>query len=82
MVTVVRMNKIENSKTKAFVDLDYYGLIIKGLRVVEGMNGPFVSYPDEKSKDGKYYETIIPATQTTKIEIENTILNYYKNNIK
>ena len=48
-----------NSKTKAFVDLELDGtLVIKGLTLVEGKEGLFLSYPSKKGKDGKYYNFI------------------------
>ena len=48
-----------NSKTKAFVDLELDGtLVIKGLTLVEGKDGLFLSFPSKKGKDGKYYNSI------------------------
>jgi len=82
MIKVVRMNTFENSVTKAFVDINFNSIIIKGLRVVEGKKGLFIAYPSEKDKSGKYYDTVIPATQTVKIEIEDVVLAYYKENTK
>jgi len=80
MITVVRMNRITTGKTQAFVTVNYYGMIIKGLKVIKALGEPFVSYPDEKGKDGKYHETVFPADQTAKFELESVILNYYKEN--
>lgn len=48
-----------NSKTKAFVDLELDDtLVIKGLTLVEGKNGLFVSFPSTKGKDKKYYNSV------------------------
>lgn len=48
-----------NSKTKAFVDLELDGtLVIKGLTLVEGKEGIFLSFPSKKGKDGKYYNSV------------------------
>ena len=48
-----------NSKTKAFVDLELNGtLVIKGLTLVEGKDGLFLSFPSTKGKDGKYYNSV------------------------
>jgi stage V sporulation protein G len=33
--------------------------LIKGFRVITNSNELFISVPDEKGKDGKYYETVI-----------------------
>lgn len=48
-----------NSKTKAFVDLALDNtLVIKGLTLVEGKEGLFLSFPSTKGKDGKYYNSV------------------------
>lgn len=48
-----------NSKTKAFIDLVLDGtLVIKGLTLVEGNNGLFLSFPSTKAKDGNYYNSV------------------------
>lgn len=47
------------SKTKAFVDLELDGtLIIKGITLVEGKDGLFLSFPSTKGKNGKYYNSV------------------------
>lgn len=48
-----------SSKTKAFVDLALDDtLVIKGLTLVEGKDGLFLSFPSTKGKDGKYYNSV------------------------
>ena len=48
-----------NSKTKAFVDLSLDDtLVIKGITLVEGTDGLFLSFPSKKGKDGKYYNSV------------------------
>jgi stage V sporulation protein G len=60
---IVRMNKLDTNaggKTSAFFDIQTNdGIVIKGFRLVNGSNGMFMSSPDEKGKDGKYYEKVI-----------------------
>ena len=47
------------TKTKAFVDLELDNtLVIKGLTLVEGEDGLFLSFPSKKGKDGKYYNSV------------------------
>lgn len=36
-------------------DVEINGITIYGMRVVEGKNGDFLSFPSTKGKDGKYY---------------------------
>ena len=52
---VERIYKLEgDGNTKAFVDLVINdGLLIKGLRIVNGQKGLFVSMPREQGKDSR-----------------------------
>jgi stage V sporulation protein G len=48
-----------NSKTKAFIELVLDNtLVIKGMTLVEGSKGLFLSFPSSKGKDGKYYNSV------------------------
>ncbi len=57
---IARMNPLKNnSRVAAFFDVETEEkLIIKGFRLIKGSNGLFVSSPDEKGKDGKFYERV------------------------
>lgn len=47
------------SNTKAFIDLKLDDtLVIKGLTLVEGKNGLFLSFPSKQGKDKKYYNSV------------------------
>ena len=76
---VSRLHKLDGkSSTKAFCDLSVLdSIVIKGLRVVEGEKGLFVSMPREEGKDGKWYNTVIPLNREVKDEIEKLVLEAY-----
>lgn len=67
---IIRMNKLDGGKTAAFFDIQTNdNIIIKGFRLVTGSNGFFISSPDEKGKDGKYYETVtLPKEMKQQLE--------------
>ena len=60
---IIRINPLKNDsggKTAAFFDIQTNdGIIIKGFRIVNGSNGLFISAPNDKGKDGKYYDNVI-----------------------
>lgn len=67
-----------NSKTKAFVDLTLDDtLIIKGLTLVEGKNGLFLSFPSTKGKDGKYYNSIYSMDKEFTGQLEEACIKKY-----
>jgi stage V sporulation protein G len=70
-----------SGKTAAFFDIQTNdGITIKGFRLVNGSNGLFMSSPDQKGKDGKYYETVtLPKEMKAELE-KMAVEEYNKNN--
>ena len=55
---IERMHKASFGKIRAFFDLKTEeGIIIKGFKIIEGINGLFVSMPSEKNKDGDWQDS-------------------------
>lgn len=58
---VLKIKGMSISNVRRFSDsvvaftLSGNGLGLYGLKVVEGQKGPFISSPQQKGKDGKYY---------------------------
>jgi stage V sporulation protein G len=82
---IIRMNPLKSDgsgKTAAFFDIQTNdGITIKGFRLVNGSNGLFMSAPDQKGKDGKYYETVT-LPKEMKSELEKMALEEYNKNNK
>ena len=78
-IEVVRLNRLDGEgRLKAFCDISLFdALIIKGLRIVDGKNGLFVSLPREQGKDGKWYNTVRPLNREIIKVIENVVLEAY-----
>lgn len=54
-------------------------LVIRGLRITEGLNGLFVSYPIDPFFKGDDFRTIVsPITRQLREHIENCILEKYQ----
>ena len=77
---VQRMYRFETERPlKAFVDLIVNdALLIKGVRVLEGKNGLFVSMPQEQAKDKKWYDTVRCLSQDIREKITEVVLAAYK----
>lgn len=78
-VTVKRMNKYDGEGTaKAFCDVSLAEtFLIKGIKVVEGKKGLFVSMPREQGKDGNWYDTVIPLTKEARQDVSEKVLSAY-----
>ena len=72
------MNPLKGeSKTAAFFDIQTEEeIIIKGFRIVNGANGLFMAAPDEKGKDGKFYDKVI-VPKELKDKLEKMALDEY-----
>ncbi len=78
-IQISRIYRIDgDSKLKAFVDITVGDFIIKGFRVLQGSKGLFVGMPQEKSKDGKWYNTFCPRTKETRQNLSDLVLAAYQ----
>ncbi len=79
---IIRINPLRTdskSRTAAFLDVQTDdGIILKGFRLVNGSNGMFLSSPDEKGKDGKFYEKVILPSEM-KSELEKMAIEEFNN---
>ena len=77
---IERMNKGSWGKVRAFFDLTTSeGFVIKGFKIIEGINGLFVSMPSQKSNDGEYYDSVF-ATKELRDELNQIALDNYGSN--
>jgi len=78
-VEVVRLYRLEGeSKVKAFVDIAIGEYVVKGLRVVNGPKGLFLGLPQEKSKDGKWYNVFYPKSKLALKDLSDKVLAAYQ----
>jgi len=79
---IKRIHRMENSRAiKAFVDLVVDdAILIKGLRVVNGPRGLFVTMPQEKGKNNQWYNTVDCLSNDIKSSIVDCVLTAYKDN--
>ena len=79
LLQVSRIYKVDGEqKLKAFVDVSLAGFIVKGLRILEGQKGLFLSMPRHQGKDGRWYNTVYPATKELQRKLADLVLSAYK----
>jgi stage V sporulation protein G len=80
-VKVNRMHRFEDEEKslRAFVDIEVNNsLLVKGLQVMQGKNGLFVSMPRQKGKDNKWYEVVRTLTPEVRTQISSIVLSAYQ----
>jgi len=76
-VKIERMNKGQWGKLRAFFDLKTSdGFVIKGFKIVEGINGLFVGMPSVQNKEGEYYDSVF-ADKDLRDELEKLAIREY-----
>lgn len=71
------------TNTKAFIELkldDHF--IVKGLTLVEGKKGLFLSFPASKGKDGKFYNSIYSLDKNWSKQLEDACIKKYKEKVE
>ena len=78
-ITIERIYRLPgNGPMKAFVDLAIDNdLLIKGVRIIQGPKGPFVSMPQEQGKDKRWYDSIRCLNQEFKQRLDDEIMAAY-----
>lgn len=82
-IKVQSMRKLDTAQggtLKAFADVVLDGVIlIKGLRVVEGKQGLFVSMPQQQNKkDQKWYAIVSILDEGLFTEVRNAVMDAYE----
>lgn len=79
VIKVERIYPLEgDGPTKAFCDLLILNsFVVKGLRVVQGNEGLFLGMPQEKGRDGKWYDTFRPVSKDIRKSLQDIVLEDY-----
>ena len=73
------MNKGEWGKLRAFFDLrTSEGIVVKGFKLVEGINGMFVGMPSQKGKDDEFFDTVF-MERDMREELNQVAMDAYNN---
>jgi len=78
-IKVIKIHRLpQDSRVKAFVDLGINdAILIKGLRIVRGKKGLFVSMPVEQGKNERWYERVRCLNQDIRSLIAQKVLEAY-----
>ena len=78
-IKVIKIHRLpQDSRVKAFVDLGINdAILIKGLRIVGGKKGLFVSMPIEQGKNERWYERVRCLNQDIRSLIAQKVLEAY-----
>lgn len=78
-ITEVRITLRNEEKLKAFASITFDdSFVVRGLKVINGSQGYFVSMPSRKRKDGSYQDIAHPINNEMRKEIEDKVLDSFE----
>ncbi len=82
-VTEVRITLRDEPKLKAFANITFdESFVIRGLKVINGQKGFFVSMPSRKRTDGSFQDIVHPVSVDLRKHIEVKVLEAYDRKLK
>jgi len=82
-ITNVRISLRSEEKLKAFANITFdNAFVVRGLKVINGANGYFVSMPSRKRADGSHQDVCHPLNNEARKQIEDKVLEAYEEALK
>ncbi|MCM8800939.1 MAG: SpoVG family protein [Candidatus Omnitrophica bacterium] len=76
---VMRLYRFDtDSKIKAFVDIAIGDFVVRGLRLLQGKKGLFLAMPQQKAKNGRWYNLFYPLSKLARQNLTEIILTAYQ----
>ncbi len=82
-ITEVRITIRNEKKLKAFASITFGDcFVVRGLKIINGSKGYFVSMPSRKRKNSTYQDIAHPINNQMRKCIEDAVLDTFENEIK
>ena len=81
-ITEVRIMLKNEDKLKAFANITFDNeFVVRGLKVISGSQGYFVSMPSRRKKDGTFQDLAHPITNDLRKKIEARVLDAFESEL-
>lgn len=81
-ITEINISLRNEEKLKAFVNVTFDDqFVVRGMKVIKGSTGYFISMPSRKMPDGSYRDIAHPIKNEFRSYIEEQILAEYRNSL-
>jgi stage V sporulation protein G len=78
-ITEVRITLRDEEKLKAFASITFDDcFVVRGLKIINGSQGCFVSMPSRKRADGTYQDLAHPINNDMRKKIEDRVLDAFE----
>ncbi|UCG62988.1 MAG: septation regulator SpoVG [Candidatus Zixiibacteriota bacterium] len=82
-ITEIRVTLRDEERLKGFANVTFDdAFVIRGMKIIQGNNGFFVSMPSRKRPDGTYQDIAHPINSDMRRMIEEKVLEAYNAEVK
>lgn len=82
-ITEIRVTLRDEERLKGFANVTFDdAFVIRGMKIIQGNNGFFVSMPSRKRPDGTYQDIAHPVNKDMRQTIEMKVLEAYEAELK
>jgi stage V sporulation protein G len=82
-ITEIRITLRDEEKLKGFANVTFdNAFVVRGLKIIAGNSGYFVSMPSRKRPDGTHQDIAHPINNETRQMIEEKVLAAYETELK
>lgn len=82
-ITEINVSLRNEEKLKAFVNVTFDdAFVVRGMKVIKGSNGYFISMPSRKMPDGSYRDIAHPIRNEFRRYVESEILAEYRKSLE
>jgi len=78
-ITEIRINPQNANALLAFVSVTFNDcFVVRGLKIIDGMDGRFVAMPARKKRDNTFQDIAHPITREFRAKLETAVLGAYR----
>lgn len=82
-ITDVRVIVKDEPKLKGFANVTFdNAFVVRGMKIISGLAGFFVSMPSRRRSDGTYQDIAHPITPEMRRQLEDAVLKAYETALK
>ena len=82
-ITEIRVTLRDEEKLRGFANVTFdNAFVIRGMKIIQGNNGYFVSMPSRKRPDGTHQDIAHPVNRDMRNALEKAVLEAYENELR
>jgi stage V sporulation protein G len=82
-ITEIRVTLRDEEKLRGFANVTFdHCFVVRGMKIIQGSSGYFVSMPSRKRPDGTHQDIAHPVNKDMRVLIEKRVLEAYEAELK